>query len=373
MATPESTAIKPPAVSAERRSVPPVLLWAAFGVLMCALFAYVYIHWALSGDARPNTFARDQVPTWNRIAVRSAEVVFTSAFLACNYWFIYRPWRKTGELSREALLILSCGTMWWLDLAFNYTSYYAQLNTYFVNLGNPSAHIPGSIAPHMGRAPEALFAWGVAYASWFMVVPILIGKRVFTFLTSRWPRMSRFETVALVYLFFFVFDLVLENAMVRLQLYTLAGGVRELSLWPGTVHQFPIYQSLTVGLLWAVLSTLWFYRDDHGYTVIERGTHRLMINGRPLGRKAKKLLSFFALAGFVNLAMIVCIEIPVNAIQLHADPFPADMPPYLIAGLCGPDMTIACPAENLPIATQDAPTNRIISPEQLNQFSADYP
>jgi hypothetical protein len=83
--------------------------------------------------------------------------------------------------------------MWWLDLGFNYTSYYAQLNTYFVNLGNPSAHVPGWIAPNQGRATEAIFAWGVAYASWFMVVPILIG----------------------------------------------------------TVEQFPIYQSLTVGLLWA--------------------------------------------------------------------------------------------------------------------------
>src|SRR5271167_2392983 len=161
-----------------QRVIPPITVWAGIGVFVCALFAYTYIDWGLSSDARPNTFGIDTVPEWNKIAVRCAEVVFTSAFVACNYFFIYRPWRKNGELSKEGLLIFACGTMWWLDLAFNYTSYYAQLNTYFINLGNPSAHIPGWIAPNQGRAPEAIFAWGVAYASWFMVVPVLIGTGV---------------------------------------------------------------------------------------------------------------------------------------------------------------------------------------------------
>lgn len=367
------TAVGRPLQPTARRVVPPILIWAGLGVLMCGLFAYVYIHWGLSSDARPNTFGRDTVPGWNKIAVRAAEVVFTSAFVLCNYFFIYRPWRRDGELSREGLLILSCGTMWWLDLGFNYTSYYAQLNTYFVNLGNPSAHAPGWIAPNQGRAPEALFAWGVAYASWFMVVPILIGTFVLRRLAGRFPRMSRVESALLIYAFFVAFDFVLENAMVRLHLYTLGGAVRELSFFPGTVEQFPIYQSLTVGLLWAGLSLLWFHRDDHGYTLIERGVHRLTVRGRPVGRKTKKLLSFLALAGFVNMAMIVCIEIPVNAIQLHADPLPADLPPYLNAGLCGPDMAIACHADGLPIATSSAPTNRTISPGELSRFTVPVP
>lgn len=367
------TGATPRPQTAGRRSVPPIVLWAGFGILMCALFAYTYIHWGLSSDARPNTYGRETIPPFYAAAVRVSEVVFTSAFLACNYFFIYRPWRRDGELSREGLLIFSCGTMWWLDLGFNYTSYYAQLNTYFVNLGNPSAHAPGWIAPNQGRAPEALFAWAVAYASWFMVVPILIGTFVLRRMSGRFPRMSRFEQALMIYGFFVVFDFALENAMVRLHLYALGGAVRALSFFPGTVEQFPIYQSLTVGLLWAGLSMLWFHRDDHGYTIIERGVHKLTIKGRPVGRKTKKLLSFFALAGFVNAAMIVCIEIPVNAIQLHADPIPADMPPYLLAGLCGPDMAIACPAPGLPIATVNAPTNRTITPDELAKFNAPTP
>jgi hypothetical protein len=36
---------------AARRVVPPILAWAAIGVLVCGLFAYAYIDWGLSPDA----------------------------------------------------------------------------------------------------------------------------------------------------------------------------------------------------------------------------------------------------------------------------------------------------------------------------------
>jgi hypothetical protein len=47
--------------------------------------------------------------------------------------------------------------------------------------------------------------------------------------------------------------------------------------------------------------------------------------------------------------------------------------PYLNAGLCGPDMAIACYTEGLPIATKSAPTNRTISPKELQKFTAPVP
>jgi Spirocyclase AveC-like len=337
------------------RRIEPVLIWAVLGAFAFAFIASIFIRWVSGPDFVTNAYARELVPEWQRIWIRTVEVASALSFFACNYYFLYRPWRLTGEISSEGLLVLAAATMYWQDDLVNYTSYYSQLNTYFINFGNYVNYIPGWLTPNQERTPEAIVAWGFAYGSWFILIPTLLGSKILRYLHDRFPRMSRLEAIGCLLAFYVFLDFLNEGTIVWTGLYVFGGAVRSMSLWPGTLHQFPIYEFVTVGSMWTTITAVWYYRNDKGHMLIEHGIDRLTI-----GKKTQKLLRFLALTAFVNLVMVVQVGLPVNIIQLHADEFPADMPPYLIGGLCGDGNAYACPSQSLPIATRTAPTNRIV-------------
>ena len=346
-------------------AVEPIKLWAAFGAVVALMLVYVYGGWITGPDFTPNTTGREFVPQWQRIYIRSIEVISASMFVICNYIFVYRPWRRDGELSNDGLLVLAAATMYWQDTLVNYTSYYSQLNTYFINFGYSANYIPGWITPNQGQLPEAIIAWGCAYGAWFILLPVLIGSKLLNWLHARNSSMSKFKAIMIMLGVFIAFDFLLEGTIVATGLYIFAGAVRSLSLFPGTVHQFPIYEAVFVGSMLTTITALWYYRDDKGYTLVERGAEKLKY-----GKRTIKFMRWLALVGFLNLVMVVQVGIPINLIQLHADDFPEGVPPYLQAGLCGEGNAYACPSSDLPIANRHAPTNRTISAEELAKITA---
>ena len=348
--------------SAAPRRVDPIHIWATFGAGMCLFLAYLFGSWILGPNFVTNTIGRAESPEWVIRAVRITEVLSVLTCIATYYYFVFRPWRRTGEIGTEGLLVIACASLYWLDNGMNYTSYFAQLNSNFVNYGNWVENIPGWQTPNMGRMPEAIIAWGCAYSSWFVLLPMLAGSKLMHWVKARHPRVSTFELIGVAFLFFVLFDFVLEATLVRNHLYVYGGSIRKWSLWAGEVHQFPLYESPLWGGAWTLFACLYHFRDDKGNTWVERGVERLNV-----GKKTSKFLRFLAYVGAANAIFILYTGI-INIIQLNGDAFPDDMPPYLVAGLCGPGNAYACPNPAMPLARRSAPTNRIISPEELEKI-----
>lgn len=345
------------------RRIDPVHIWASFGAVMVIYLAWLFGSWIAGPDFVTNTIGRAESPAWVVRAARITEVLSFLTFLVTNYFFVYRPWRRNGQLGTEGMLVIACASLYWLDNCMNYTSYFAQLNSNFVNYGNWVNNIPGWQTPNMGKMPEAVIAWGFAYSSWFVLLPMLAGSWLMRWFKSRYPSMSTFELVAVAYLAMVAFDFLLEGTLVRFHLYTYGGAIRSWSLWAGEIHQFPIYEALLWGGAWTLFTCLYHFRDDKGLTWVERGAERLSIGGRKV-----KFVRLLALVGAVNAVFLLYAAI-INYIQLNGDAFPDDMPPYLVAGLCGDGSAYACPDPALPLARRSAPTNRTIPAEELQSFT----
>jgi hypothetical protein len=133
-------------------------------------------------------------------------------------------------------------------------------------------------------------------------------------------------------------DLVLEVIWLHNDLYAYSGAYRPLSLFAGTQYQFPIYESVLWGAMWASMACLRYFRNDRGETVAERGIDRTRT-----GRHRKSLLRLLAIVGIAQTFMLV-YNIGIGFMGLKADPWPKAVldKSYLTAGMCGPGTHEVC-------------------------------
>ena len=328
-------------------------VWALIGIIMLVMSVYCFASWINSDYFVTNTYGREDVPGWLRIWIRTIETLSFSLFAWCYYHYLFKPWIKNGEISFDGLIMLACASIFWQDVAANYVVNFAQLNTYFINFGSWYGFIPGWQTPNIERMPEAIVGWGSSYSSWFVLLPVLAGNKIMQMTKTRWPDMSTGGLVLIALLFFMLLDFVLEVAMVQTHAYTYMGAIKALSLWPEEVERFPLYEPVLWGASWTVMTCLYYFRDDKGYSFADRGVSKITVN-----KKLQKFLRFLALAGVLNV-IFMAYNILMAFLSLNGDSWPANPPRYLSAGMCGPDTAYACPDKNLPIARRSAPTNRI--------------
>jgi hypothetical protein len=344
-ARPRATDPRPPFVGAT--------VWALVGAAFVLLYAYVMLRWVTGPNFRSVPAGPDVPPTWMKIVAHSIEVVTPTVFAWTLYHYVYRPWRREGELSHDGLMVLALITLYWQNTLPNYLSYGTLLSSAFTNLGSWYQYIPGWVSPNMSRLPEAPLAWGLCYACWFVFFPMKAGAKFTHWFGRRHPALSAIRVFAVAYVGFMVLDFVLEGAFLRTGMYAYAGTIHSVTLFAGKTYQFPVAEILTWGLAWTLYATLYAYRDDRGMTLVERGVEKLRV-----GAKRKKLVRLLALVAIFNL-----IFLGQNAIMIliapHADRWPRGYKSYQVNGICGPGTAYACPAPNVPIPKQTTPTNRV--------------
>ncbi|MDT7642100.1 MAG: hypothetical protein QOC83_6388, partial [Pseudonocardiales bacterium] len=132
----------------------------------------------------------------------------------------------------------------------------------------------------------------------------------------------------------FVIDTGVEIIWIRTGIYIYPGAIRSLSLSPGTIYQYPLYESLLFGATWAATGALRYYRNDRGQTVVERTR-----DGAPMDNGRRIL----AVTGFLTVTYgLYCLAYSLTA--LWGDPWPEGLPSYFVNGLCGAQMYQPCPA-----------------------------
>ena len=309
---------------------------AAVGVLFLALQAWVYGSWIVSGDAE-EIRAPGEVSTWVRWNTPILQLVLV-ALSAVTIWSTVRACRRERRLTFDARLLIAWASVMWSDLLENQLEVTRLTSSYGFNLGTWADHIPFLDNPAAGRVPQALgfsiplyFSYGLLAA---LGVAWLIGR-----IRARRPGWGALRVLAAAYPAILVVDILAETVWIRTRVMSYPGAVRELSLFPGTVDQVPVYVAALVALSLLVLGALKAYCVDDVHA-IESGADHLA--STPAGRSTVRIL---ALVGALNLTCLLAYAIPTQLFAVRHDPYPQDVPAHLLNGVCGGRSGIECPEE----------------------------
>ena len=320
----------------------PIAYWAAaLGSLLFAFQLYLLIHWVTGPYFKTIPYGPSEPPDWMKLGMDIYQPV-ALLIVACMFWrLLLRPWMREGRITFYGLMcpVLLLSSMY--DPLCSYFHNWYNYNAYFLNFGSPlPAGFPGwqSFAE-----PGAGNTWPIILIPTIYVIAFLFfiwsGCLIMGALRHRFPRMPA-ALMGCCFLAFCVIDIILEgNIFMRFGWYVETG----LSVNQGEYYQLPWRNIVFASMMWTVLSSLWFFRDDHGYTIAERGIERLQLKRGSLKEAAVR---FFALLAVTQLILNVFYSLPM---AVHAKYYPGHWPEvlssktYFTGHICGFDTPRACP------------------------------
>ncbi|KUI36207.1 spirocyclase AveC family protein [Mycobacterium sp. GA-2829] len=318
----------------------PIVWLAVLGGLFLLLEAWVLTRWITSAEFRPAAVGPDPVPTHTLIAIRVMEIggVILAIVMIIIAW---RSSRREGRLSLEAILMIAFATLWWQDPGISWGRPGFFYNAHFVNMSSWTGFLPGAINPTASRLPEPLLCMGSAYIYGILLAGLFVAT-VMRRTKRRFPDMPVAGLVATGVGAAMVLDLIVEVIFIRFGLYAYPTTIHSWSLFAGTRWQFPIYESLLWGPVWAAAGMLLYFRDDKGHTFIERGVDRIQsVTWQPVIR-------ILAVVAFMNIVYAV-YNVAMIWTTFQAGPMPSDIPSYFVAEQCGAGTDYACPSPDVPI------------------------
>jgi hypothetical protein len=328
----------------------PIKYWASFGAFVIALQLYVYIRWLSSSSFKRTPTGADAVPGWMKAEITATEVLSLVGLVVALYFFFVRPWRRERRVTADGLISLGFLTLYWQDLMLNYTSPLATYNSFFFNRGSWFSFVPGWASAHGSQTAEPMLMAGPFYVYGCFGASVL-GCVVMRKAHERWPQIGKLGLMAIAYLFFCVFDFILEPLVIlRLGWWAYPGAIRSMSVFAGTQYQFPLYGMVLMAGVWTAWASLRFFKDDQGRTVVERGVDRLNVGG-----KSKTFVRFLAIAGCLNLMWLIYM-VPIQFFDLHNDAWPNVFAKrsYLTDGLCKTSPTSICGATTVVVPSRSA-------------------
>lgn len=322
---------------AATRGLAPVVAWAALGGVFLLLAAYIVISWIISPEFRPVPVGTDPLPLRVLIGVRATEAAAVIVSAVMVWKLIVRPLVKTRDVSLDGLLALNFLCLWWADPIDNYVNFSFMYNGYALNMGSWANFIPGFGYPNHHNFPEPLLMMGGFYLT-FSLLNAMAGCAILRFLQNRRPELGLAWRIFAVFLVMSIIDLLVEVAILRVGMSAYPGVVRSLSLFPGQVYQWPLYEAPIIGVLNTGWVCLRYFKDDKGRLFVERGIDRLK-----LPKPRQRALTFLAIAGFAQPFFLIAYFLPYNLFAIQSDTFPA-YPSYMRTEICGDGTDYACPS-----------------------------
>lgn len=304
-----------------------VVVWALIGVAWLVLCFAVLGDWVLSDDfakapvQEPDGFSTDRL-----VGLRILEALSVTVLLVFTWTMVIRPWRRGEGFGLTAWLMLGGIFGFVADASLNLYDYLFAWNQHSVNYGVWSASLPFHSGEVSSRYAEALL-WGLPMYIYFAAGLGLIGVRIVEALRLRVPGISNASALAVVWVGDFVFDFVVENAIIRTtHAYSFARTQGELTLFDGEVHQFPLYESFLVACVASAFTILRLSAldDPDGLSHIERGA-------LALPARLQKPMRCLATIGFSAVVLVLAYHLPFNWLSVGGESV-VDLPTYLLPG-----------------------------------------
>jgi Spirocyclase AveC-like len=349
----ESARSRPVAHVVDVKSKPlvPIKAWAAFGGLWVGFILYIWGKWLLGPYAAPVETGPSAPPTWMSVGLVIWQIVTTAGMLGFFYWFLVRPWVRERRLTTDGILCVAGFFLWFQDPLSNYFSPWITYNSRLVNVGSWVNGIPGwlSFGEPGRQLPEPfLLEPGVYVTLWLSVAAL--GCAIMRRTKARWPHFGPYRLLLVCFVALAFFDLLLEGLlMMPMGLFTYVGGAFPI-LFPNSYHTFPLHEPVFTSLMFTGVAALRYFKDDRGYTFVERGAEQIQ------GPKRQGLYRMLAIIGATQLCMFVFYNVP-SAIMVatHGRVWPVDAQErsYLTDFICGDGTDRACPGPGIPLSKQD--------------------
>jgi hypothetical protein len=323
----DSATQQPPdsfAASSARRTGP-VGAWALLGALSVAVTAQTWGRWIVSDQLRAAPIIPgSHYATSSEVALRIIEGVSVLVLLALLAYAFLVPLRRDRRLGLDARIMTGCVLGVVVDGVLNMHQYLFAWNAHSINLGSWESFLP--LATAHTRYAESLL-WGAPMYAYFPFGVALAGCAVVRLLRSRRPQITNVQACAVVFVLAFVFDLVVENGIIRLSdAYMYAKAPAALTLWAGSKYQFPIYESVFVAALGAVFTALRISAADapDGISFVERGISRFRAT-------LQEPVRWLAVIGFTFAMLFMLYHLPFNWLGVTGHSV-AHLPSYMLAG-----------------------------------------
>ncbi|MHB8692193.1 MAG: spirocyclase AveC family protein [Solirubrobacteraceae bacterium] len=332
-------AVDPSALAVPRPARRPVLWWATFGAVCLAVTIYVFGSWILAGPHRIQPPGGAAVPTYMKVFVLGQEVAGFILFPLFIWWQLVRPWRRAGQITTTGLLCMALFLSTWQDPGLNFFNPVFVYNSYFFSLSSWASHIPFWYSPNSQHLAEPVL-WNFFGYVYIWMGAALLGAVAMRRARARWPQISDLRLVSCTLLAFLTFDFLIELGWQLTGTDSYPGANSSLVLFPSHYYRVPIIEIVLAAPWWTALTCLLYFRDDRGWSLVERGTERVRA-----GSKARLFLRFLALVGAVN-AIWFAYNVPATVVQgLYASAWPKDVTtrPYYVNGVCGHGTRYRCP------------------------------
>jgi len=354
-------AIDPESLHAQpRASFDPVQAWALAGGVVLAVQVYVWAKWVTGPYFVRVPAGPSDPPMWMKTILVAWTGVIMLGLPVALYYVVIRPWRRERRITTDAMLMGAFGLGFFQDPLLNYLNTWCTYNTWMFNRGSWVMDVPGWVSWNKpGRMMAEPLLMNAPGYTWGVLLCTMLGCWVMRRAKSRWPSLGVAGLLGVLVVFTFFFDIVMEGLfLMPMGLFTYPGAIRSLSLFPGTYHQYPIYEGLLWGGVQAGFCSLRYFTDDRGRTFVERGLER--VQGGAVKRESMRFLAIFAA---VSLFFFVFYTIPAQWLAMHADPWPEDIQKrsYFTMGICGEGTGRLCPHPSLPI--DQGETSAYIGPD----------
>ena len=318
-----------------------VTIWASVGAVFLAVQAFTWISYLASGPGQITRFRDTAAPSWKwAIFMQASQIVVLAVVVVA----VVRHARRRREVTFEALFLLACTALVWLDPMLNFFRPGFFYSSNFVNVESWLGHVPGQLAPYVNITPQPIL-WEIAtYAGVFLTFVLLLAT-VWSRLADRFPHASAPGLFGGTLAAAMVLDLVLELPFCRTGLFAYPAASHRFSVWGGHTYQFPLVECLGASLFWTCGAALVrSRRPADGLSAVERGAERITA---PRRRTAAR---FLAITGFLH---VVFLAFPMGLAQLgpfYTDRFPTGYRADLHNGWCGPQGQPygSCPGPGVP-------------------------
>lgn len=314
--------------------------WAAVGGFFVLLQMFIFARWVGSEHFVRTLPGSTPQPVFHMYVMWLFQAAIPLIMLAGWGWIAWQT-RRDGRLPAYGLIMLGWASVYWQDPLINYVRPSFSYSSYWLNFGSWCELVPGWLSPNGSKMPEPLLFGAGAYA-FFVPLSALICLGWMRLAKRFVPNINTLGLLAVAIVSMFFTDLLAEGAMVVIGVYSYLGVIHSLSLFPGELYQFPLYESLLGGGCAAATGALFYFRDDKGNMLVERGLENLQ------RKRGSELLRVLAVSGFVNV-VLGAYTVLFIFLNLQLDPFPNNTPSYFLNGVCGKGTSYECPGPDVAI------------------------
>lgn len=252
-----------------------VSLWALIGVVWLLFVGQAWTRWFMS-DTQFGPAPIQGPDTFDGAALTLLRVIEVISLLiaAATIWvFLLKPLVAERRLSLDGMIVIGSLLASGIDPLINYFHYTFAWNAHALNAGSWLAFFPLHQGPT--RYAEGV-AWFVPQYLYLGIGLAAIECRIILALRKRYPAIPNIRSFPIAFAAVFLIDIVIEQVFIRSRVYAFPRTWEAFTLFAGTPYQFPVYESVFVGIYAAGFTYLRMsaYDSPGGTPFLHRGISR---------------------------------------------------------------------------------------------------